>query len=402
MSLKSFIRDKVKINSFLEKRGLRLITAEGYQRMQYPARSVFLKNTLDALRASKKTTTPHLNALLEEIADAVVTFPAESYWQNILDAENQEETILAKIVKRAGAKLLSLYNFHKFQHYPHHEFLETVREVQQAGADLEVIYNRLSDDNSRLAFDNMFRSRLTYPFFPNTLESVFPMPVSLETMQAAQDVVKKGMPDFPTLQGATRNERDFFLLTTWLLEQYRIPGRCEVADGDVVFDVGGCFGETAIYFSRFCGNAGKVFTFEPHAYFFSHLKHNVVNFPAIQPVNVGLGSEPAEITMSFNAKTSCATITTIDRFVESSNLQRVDFIKMDIEGIERDALKGATNTLKKMRPKLAISVYHLPDDIRVISHLIFDIYGDDCEFYMKNVTNTYSETILFVVPKILC
>jgi FkbM family methyltransferase len=172
-----------------------------------------------------------------------------------------------------------------------------------------------------------------------------------------------------------------------------------VTDGDIVFDVGGCFGETAIYFSRFCGVSGKVFSFEPHEYFFPHLKYNVASYSAVHPINAGLGSKPADITMSFNGKNSRATITTIDHFVESSKLPRLDFIKMDIEGAEREALKGAINTLKNMRPKLAISVYHLPDDIRVIVNLILDAYGDNCRLYMKNVTNTYGETVLFAIPK---
>ena len=42
--------------------------------------------------------------------------------------------------------------------------------------------------------------------------------------------------------------------------------------------------------------------------------------------------------MNFNGKASGSKITTIDDFVASSGLQRLDFIKMDIEGAERDAL----------------------------------------------------------------
>jgi FkbM family methyltransferase len=47
-------------------------------------------------------------------------------------------------------------------------------------------------------------------------------------------------------------------------------------------------------------------------------------------------------------------IITIDKFVEENNLERVDFIKADIEGAERDMLRGATNVLKTFAPKLAI------------------------------------------------
>lgn len=340
-----------------------------------------------------------MNALLDEMVSAIAISPTENYCQNILNADLQKESFLAKMAGFAGAKLLCLENFHKFQPYPYHVFLAVIQEINEHGVELETIYNRLSDDNSRLTFDNVFRNRLAYPFLTGTFETVFPVPVSAEDMKAAQAAVSKGVAEFPDLKGATQEQRDFFLLTTWLLEQYRISGKCEVCEGDIVFDIGGCFGETAIYFSRFCGKSGKVFTFEPHKFFFSHLEQNVAGFPTVQPVNAGLGKEPAEITMDFNGKSSTATITTIDDFVEKSGLQHVDFIKMDIEGAERDALMGATRTLKIMRPKLAISVYHLADDIRVLSQIILNIYGDDCDLYMKNVTNTYGETVLFVVPK---
>jgi FkbM family methyltransferase len=55
-------------------------------------------------------------------------------------------------------------------------------------------------------------------------------------------------------------------------------------------------------------------------------------------------------------------LTTIDRLVAETGLSRVDFIKMDIEGAETNALHGATETLQRWRPRLAISAYHLPED----------------------------------------
>ena len=55
-------------------------------------------------------------------------------------------------------------------------------------------------------------------------------------------------------------------------------------------------------------------------------------------------------------------LTTIDKLVEELKLERVDFIKMDIEGAERRALAGARGTLAKHKPRLAIAGYHRPDD----------------------------------------
>ncbi len=59
-------------------------------------------------------------------------------------------------------------------------------------------------------------------------------------------------------------------------------------------------------------------------------------------------------------------LTTIDNLVEELRLERVDFIKMDIEGAERRALRGAQKTLARYRPRLAIASYHLPGDYEAI------------------------------------
>jgi FkbM family methyltransferase len=55
-------------------------------------------------------------------------------------------------------------------------------------------------------------------------------------------------------------------------------------------------------------------------------------------------------------------LTTIDKIVAELKLPRVDFIKMDVEGAEVNALHGAADTLKRFKPRLAIATEHRPDD----------------------------------------
>lgn len=59
-------------------------------------------------------------------------------------------------------------------------------------------------------------------------------------------------------------------------------------------------------------------------------------------------------------------VTTIDHIVSELQLPSVDFIKMDIEGAEKNALRGARATLLKFAPTMAISAEHLPDDAQAI------------------------------------
>jgi FkbM family methyltransferase len=63
-------------------------------------------------------------------------------------------------------------------------------------------------------------------------------------------------------------------------------------------------------------------------------------------------------------------LTTIDNLVGELKLDRVDFVKMDIEGAERRALSGGRQTLSRYRPRLEISVNHLPDDPAVVSAIL--------------------------------
>jgi FkbM family methyltransferase len=63
-------------------------------------------------------------------------------------------------------------------------------------------------------------------------------------------------------------------------------------------------------------------------------------------------------------------LTTIDKIVGELQLERVDYIKMDIEGAEQNALKGARSTLAKFHPRLALSAYHRPDDPEKLPQLV--------------------------------
>jgi FkbM family methyltransferase len=63
-------------------------------------------------------------------------------------------------------------------------------------------------------------------------------------------------------------------------------------------------------------------------------------------------------------------LTTIDKLVDELRLPSVDFVKMDIEGAEMQALKGAVATVRRFHPRMAISVEHRPSDPDRILELV--------------------------------
>ena len=72
---------------------------------------------------------------------------------------------------------------------------------------------------------------------------------------------------------------------------------------------------------------------------------------------------------------------------------------MDIEGSEPEALKGVEKTIKKFRPKLAISLYHSLSDFSTIPQYLNSL-NLDYLFYLDHRTIYQNETVLFAVPVI--
>ena len=76
--------------------------------------------------------------------------------------------------------------------------------------------------------------------------------------------------------------------------------------------------------------------------------------------------------------------------------ERITFIKMDIEGAELNALKGSEQIIKHFRPKLAISVYHKPEDLWEIPAYILSLRSD-YKLYFRHYSFTNRETVLYAI-----
>lgn len=146
-----------------------------------------------------------------------------------------------------------------------------------------------------------------------------------------------------------------------------------IRPGDTVLDLGGNIGTSALLFACLAGPAGRVFSFEPvfHRVLQKNLEANgAAGNVTVVPKAVSDAVGEAEFAVTDVGVDSRldpdgkgglrrrVEVTTIDRFVEEEKLDRVDFIKMDIEGAEEPALRGAARTLRRFRPRLSLASYH--------------------------------------------
>ena len=159
-------------------------------------------------------------------------------------------------------------------------------------------------------------------------------------------------------------------------------GEARIRRGDIVFDLGAHVGT----FARFALSRGasKVIAFEPEPShvawlrrtFCEELKRGSVhiipaaawNHEGCAPFRCdGVGSRVTE------RSTISVSLTTVDKVVTALALDRVDFIKADIEGAERQALAGAADTIRRFGPRMALCTYHNVEDARIIPEVVTSI-----------------------------
>lgn len=151
-----------------------------------------------------------------------------------------------------------------------------------------------------------------------------------------------------------------------------------VKPGQTIFDVGGNIGDTALHFAKLQNNDGKIFCFEPVPHLFERLKHNVSinDFKNISIHNIALSDKREELFFNLPQSQNSGGIflsnkvteeskkvlsIPLDDFCNEHKIEKLDLIKIDVEGFELKVLKGAEQTLKKFKPKMFIEIndFHL-------------------------------------------
>jgi FkbM family methyltransferase len=184
-----------------------------------------------------------------------------------------------------------------------------------------------------------------------------------------------------------------------------------VQPGDTVLDIGGCWGDTALYFARRAGPEGRVFTFEFDPGNLEIMRMNLALNPElaerIEVVEAALWSESG-VELPFVAggrmtrvgvggdggRAAAVSTVTLDELVDRIGIERVDFVKMDVEGAELEVIGGADRMLRRSQPKLGLAAYHRDDDLVTIPEALVGA-GIDHQLFVRSTGAVEDETVLF-------
>ena len=190
-----------------------------------------------------------------------------------------------------------------------------------------------------------------------------------------------------------------------LFSSYFERGIISIQPGDVFVDAGCYDGQDTIQFMMHCNNEhAKTLAFEPNPLLYTNCVQNLKNARATTVYPYGLWSETAELALGNLGPNSRVLqdpnenvfkIKTV-KLDDILNGENVSYIKMDIEAAELNALKGAEQTVLKHRPRLAISVYHKPEDIWELPNYILSLQSD-YKLYLRHYSLYQSETVLYAV-----
>lgn len=162
----------------------------------------------------------------------------------------------------------------------------------------------------------------------------------------------------------------------------------DLSDNEIYMDLGAFTGDTVKQFIEYSPCYNRIYAAEPDAKNFAKLVRNTADVKNIECINCCICDNTGEITFSTHGgrngsadeKGVIVKCATVDSILDGND---VTYIKFDIEGFESAALDGATETIKRCKPKMLISCYHRSEDVFELPLKVLSI-RDDYKVYIRH------------------
>lgn len=157
---------------------------------------------------------------------------------------------------------------------------------------------------------------------------------------------------------------------------------------ETYLDLGAFNGDTVEEFISHVSSYRKIYAAEPDRKNFSKLLKNTESIRNIELFNVCISDSDGKIRFSSdggrNGKADSKGISVNSMTVDSIiGKNEVTYIKFDVEGLEKEALTGSSETIKRCKPKMLVSCYHRSEDIFTLPLLVKSI-RDDYRVYIRH------------------
>ncbi|MCL2039617.1 MAG: FkbM family methyltransferase [Bacteroidetes bacterium] len=178
--------------------------------------------------------------------------------------------------------------------------------------------------------------------------------------------------------------------------------------GEVFIDCGAFTGDTIDYFVKYVPDYKQIIAFEPASNNINKIKEKHGNNPKIMLIEAGAYNYDGIALLDDSEDVAGAIVEANEdnknlisiqvRAIDNLNIEDVSFIKMDIEGAELNALKGAEQTILKYKPKLAICIYHNNYDMVQIAEYIHQLVPE-YKLYVRHhsLYPSAAETVLYAI-----
>jgi FkbM family methyltransferase len=193
-------------------------------------------------------------------------------------------------------------------------------------------------------------------------------------------------------------------------QQYFDHDIIKINQNDVFVDIGAYNGDTLLTFLDNYKEYKKIICYELDPNNYKELAETSKNFPNIETRNNAVGLNHGEKVAvniqeerSVSSRISKKQEDTAQKLIEMVSLdedikEKITFLKMDVEGAERDILRGASRHIKEEHPKLAVCIYHRNEDLWKIARII-DVLDDSYQLYIRYYGGTLypNEIVLYAI-----
>jgi FkbM family methyltransferase len=260
-----------------------------------------------------------------------------------------------------GFKHISYLAFFKYSNYNlvHPPFMtDFEKDYKKNHSKFSDIYNLLADDKSKYIFTKLINFKISF--------------------------------DYSFMDGFTNNHKEQYF------DKEILPNIQNIS----FLDGGGYVGDTTTEVIKNYPDFKKIYLIEPIPENLKIAKRELGNHQNIEFLECGISNK--KTTLHFNEErsfsniygkgTKSVKIDTIDNIIK----EKVDFIKLDIEGAEQDAIDGAIKTIQKYKPVLAICIYHKSEDWYEIPQKVLAI-NSNYNIYLRHYMEGIFESVMYFI-----